>query len=246
MKRRKFLTTCAAALAMSASLIVVDAADAAPEAGQRAGWTSQFNGSKAGWQNVVGNWTLRPGNLYSTGIPGKRTSVKHINNYTNFYYTVRMKRRGNSTGLAANAVVLRGNPSSRTVEGYWRPSYLFQYANQGYFSVFRFNPDGSFVAVKSWTTTGVVNRTGYNTVEVWVDGNFLDFHINGVHLWSGFDAGGPTFGNVGVSIFTEPGKFSETFLDSATLVIDSSRRHEHASESPGKAVAGGSVDMAPR
>lgn len=245
MQRRKFIATAALAAAMTGSLVTADAATAAPESGQRAGWTSTFNGSKAGWQDVVGNWVLKPGNLYNTGIAGMRTSVKHINNYTNFYYTVRMKRWGNSTGVAANAIVIRGNPSSRDGTGYWRPSYLLQYSNNGYYSVWRINADATQTAIQGWTpVSGVISKSGYNKLEVWAYGDSLDFHINGVHLWSGFDSA-LTFGNVGVSQYTEPGKWSQTWLDSASLTV-ATRVAPHDHGAAGTPVKGGTMDMAPR
>lgn len=245
MDRRQFMGVAASGLIVGGSATLAEAAQAAEDE-RLAGFASSFNGSKSGWQNVVGNWTLKPGNLYNYGIAGKRTSVKHLNNYTNMYYKVRMRRRGNSTGVAANALVLRGNPSSRDTVGNWKPSYLFQYANSGWYSVYRYNADGSYTGVVPWATTSAVYRTGYNIVEVWAysDG-YLDFHINGSHLWGGGDSGGPTFGNVGLSIYTEPGKYSETFVDYANLTILNSRSSRHHTGVSVTPRLGGSVNMAP-
>lgn len=238
MDRRSLLT--AAAVVPAAGLILPEAAQAAVPAG----FNSTFNGSKAGWSNVRGNWTLKPGNLYARGVPNARASVKRTGNYSTAYYKVVMKRRGNSTGVAANALVMRGNPGSLTSDGNWRPSYLFQYANSGWYSVWRFNADGSAYPVAGWSTTTFVFRTGYNTVEVWFDGSVYDFHINGYHLWSGSDSAG-SFGQVGVSIYTEPGKTSETFIDSAYLSTFVNRRQPCLAPNTGRAVAGGTMDMAP-
>lgn len=240
MDRRSLLT--AAALAPVAGLIVPGAAQAAQAA--PAGFNSTFNGSKAGWSNVRGSWVLRPGNLYSTGLSGLRVSVKRSGNFSDFYYKVRMRRRGNSTGIAANALVLRGNPTRVDGVGYWKPSYLFQYANQGWYSVWRINPDGSSGAVAGWTPTSSVFGTGYNLVEVWISGDFLDFHINGVHQWSGSDSGS-SFGQVGVDYYTEPGRSAECWIDSAYLVT-TARHRQCRLGGAGTPVLGGSVDLAPR
>lgn len=237
MDRRSILT--AAAVVPVAGLILPEAAQAAP-----AGFTSSFNGSKAGWSNVRGNWTLKPGNLYSQGIPGQRVSTKRTGNFSDFYYRVDMRRRGNSTGIAANALVVRGNPTRVDALGNWKPSYLFQYTNSRYYSVWRINADGSSAPVVSWTSTTSVYGTGYNRVEVWVEGDYLDFHINGVHQWSGYDSA-LSFGQVGISYYTEPGKVAECFIDSAYLTTAIARRPCPVG-AIGRAVPGGSIDLAPR
>ncbi|GAA1763287.1 MAG TPA: hypothetical protein PKH97_11615 [Tetrasphaera sp.] len=238
MDRRSLLT--AAAVVPVTGLLLPEAAHAAP-----AGFNSTFNGSKAGWSNVRGTWTLKPGNLYSRGIPGMRVSTKRTGNYSDFYYAVRMRRRGNSTGVAANALVVRGNPGSVDGTGNWKPSYLFQYANQGWYSVWRINANGTEGAVVNWTRTSSVFSTGYNFVEVWVDGDYLDFHINGTHQWSGYDSA-LSFGQVGISYYTEPSKTAECFIDSASLTIIGSRREPCRLGAAGRAVPGGSINMAPR
>ena len=248
MNRRKFIGSAACALALAGGLVAVDGtAIAAPGERVPAGFTSTFNGSKAGWQNVVGNWSLKPGNLYNRGIAGVRTSTKHTNVYSDVYYKVVMRRRGNSTGVAANAIVINGNPNRRDALGNWKPSYMFQYANTGYVSVWRENTAAGETPLMNWTASSVPNRTGYNTLEVWsYSDGLLDYHLNGVHMWSGYDTT-VSFGQVGVSIYTEPGKMSETFIDHATLIDNIGRqaRHDHPIAPAGKSVPGGSINMAP-
>lgn len=235
-------------IALTAGLLA-GSASAAPVAAdtQRApGWTSTFNANKNGWANVKGNWTLGGGALKANGIAGKRTSVKHHNNYSDFYYRVDMWRSGNSTGHAANALVIRGNPNQLNSTWDWKPSYMFQYTNIGYYSVWRTNPDGTYTAILPWTTTSVVKGAGaYNRVEVWASGDWFDFHINGVHLWSGYHTGN-SFGQVGVSNYTEPGKTSLTRLNYAKLSPSATRvEHRHAAPAAGKTVPGGSVNFSP-
>lgn len=64
--------------------------------------------------------------------------------------------------------------------------------------------------------------------------------------WSGYDTT-VSFGQVGVSIYTEPGKMSETFIDHATLIDNIGRqaRHDHPIAPAGKSVPGSSINMAP-
>lgn len=237
MDRRSLFT--AAAVVPVTGLILPEAAQAAP-----AGFNSTFNGSKAGWSNVRGTWTLKPGNLYSRGLQDQYVSTKRTGNFSDFYYRVRMRRRGNSTGHVANALLVRGNPTQLGILSVWRPAYYFQYTNAGSYSVWRINNGGVSDAIASWTTSSAVLGTGYNVLEVWANGDYFDFHINGVHQWAGTDSEF-SFGQVGIGYYTEVGKVSECFVDSASLTTITSRREPCRLGATGRALTGGSLTMSP-
>lgn len=227
MKRTSVMSSAGLVLMVSASLAATDVAAAKSDPGARAGFNSQFNGTKSGWSNAVGTWTLRSGNLYNSGIPGKMTSVKHANRYTNLHYTVKMRRTGNSHPSARNSVWIRGDASRPWPTGVWRSGYQFSYANAGYFLVVRFKASGGYEVLQDWTPNSAIKGTGYNVLEVWAyEDGFLDFHINNVHMWSGFDRNGPTYGQVGLSTSTDPRKVSETYVDYATLTPLAGRETE--------------------
>lgn len=139
-----------------------------------------------------------------------------------------------------------GQSFSLDGQGRWRPSYLFQYANAGWISVFRINADGTVTTIRGWTRVpGVIWASGgYNLVEIWAADDTFSWAVNYEHVGD-FGDGGPTTGSVGVSTYTEPGTWSETWIDSALLNEINTRPAHRKRGAVGNAVTGGTIDMAP-
>ncbi len=151
------------------------------------GFNSSFTGSKAGWYPVYGPWSIYNGVSYrTTGAANYWSSAKHTMLYGNFTYEARMKRGGTEKNWS-NTLILRGKPFTLNSIKAWKSSYIFNYVNNGQFSVWRENADGSETPVKAWTTTSAVVPDGWNTLKVVVNGMSMRFYINGTLVWSGRD-----------------------------------------------------------
>jgi hypothetical protein len=182
------------------------------------GFDSQFNGSADGWFTVKGAWKISSGKyLSSVGVAKKYASVMHVGTYENFTYTVKMKRSGVCTSTAcASGIIIRGNPVLLNTYGDWKPSYTFNYTNDGYVSVWKVSSGGKYIALKKWAYSGYVNRKTYwNTLKVVANGKSLKFYINTKLIWSGSDTT-LTTGNVGFQ-FGRDGSAGTLLVDSATL-----------------------------
>lgn len=166
------------------------------------GFNSSFNSSTTGWSTVRGAWTNYSLKYYrSTGIANKAASAKQTGSYTDVTYEVKMKRTGTCVACA-NRVILRGNPTYLDADYRWKPSYVFQYSNDGYFSVWEVGSDGSVSALQDWTYTWTISQSGWNTLLVIASGPYLAFYINGVPIWSATDYT-LTSGKVGVGFYRD-------------------------------------------
>lgn len=237
MDRRQLLIAGATSGIVGATTLAAGEASAAA-----AGFNSTFTSNKLGWSNVYGNWMLRNGNLHCDGIPGYSTSVKHSNNYSDYTFEARMKRSGNYGGYAANRLILRGNPTRLTTDRHWRPSYLFQYANIGYFSIFRISSTGSATAILDWSYIGHTLNS-FNTIKAYVSGDYLALGLNGSWVWSGYDSA-LSFGQVGMGFWTASGYWGKLDVDYSRLT-PGARMERPTVTFAGKPTPGGSVHAAP-
>ena len=95
-------------------------------------FSSNFNGSSAGWTPVIGGWALVSSAYYrSAGVANLGSSAKHLGFYGDLTYSVRMRRTGACTSCA-NRIIIRGKPTSLDPTKWWKPSYVFQYGNDGF------------------------------------------------------------------------------------------------------------------
>jgi hypothetical protein len=205
-------------------------------------FNSSFNGSSNGWSGVNSVWSVYNSQYYrSTGQPNGLNSAKHTGTYSNFTYEVRMKRTGVCT-KCANNIIIRGKPTQLIVEGWWNPSYVFEYANSGSFSVRKFRPNGTYVALKPWTSSSAIIKKGWNTLKVAVVGTSLKFYINGKLVWSGKDTTLKS-GQVGFGFFR--------YVDAGTLLVDWAKLTKTSSSAltldeevmPGVELHGGDVNQ---
>ena len=181
----------------------------------RPGFSSQFNGSSAGWVTRPGGAWLNSGTTqYTTGVADKWSTFSYNQNFGNFTYQARVKRVG--TPDYSSGVRVRGTPTFDSKNNQTN-DYLFVYAVSGateYFSVWK-HVAGVTTPLKGWTTTTAVNPNAWNMLKVTTWGSALRFYINGVLVWSGTD---PSFatGQVALTMYrsTTASRFD---VDWATL-----------------------------
>ncbi|MFH2040318.1 MAG: C39 family peptidase, partial [Chloroflexota bacterium] len=205
-------------------------------------FNSTFNGSKAGWWKVTGNWYLAGGKLRSFGVSNAFSSAKHSNNYANFTYEARMYRTGETNW--ANNLVIRGRPTVLSSTKSWSPSYIFEYSNSGYFSVWEISSSGVETVLKGWTTSSAIVKNGWNTLKVVAVNSSLKFYINNILVWSGFDGTLKT-GQVGFSFYRDA-TAGRLDVDWARLWIPTTAEMDLTEEvAPGVEVSGGTIYQAP-
>jgi hypothetical protein len=215
--------------------------------GSTGGFNSSFNGSSAGWSPVKGAWNIYSAKYYrTTGVASKWASAKHTSTYGNFTYEARLKRTGCST--CSNNLIIRGKPTTLTSIYAWKSSYIFNYTNNGLFSVWRENANGTETALKGWTTSSAIVKNGWNTLKVVANGSSLKFYINNHLVWSGASASFLT-GQVGISMYRDSLSTGNTlYADWAklTVITTSSPANEISEEVvPGVEVPGGSPNQSP-
>jgi hypothetical protein len=180
-------------------------------------FNSSFNGFSAGWTRVSGTWVLASSAFYVTaGAPNYWSSIKHTGKYGDLTFTARIKRSGTCTGCANNLIV-RGNPATLRADKMWKSTYIFEYDNDGYFSVWNESATGIAVALKQWTFSPAVIQGNWNTLKVVAVGSLLRFFINGTLVWAGNNSSFTT-GQVGIGMYRAPGTTGDKlYVDSASL-----------------------------
>ncbi len=205
-------------------------------------FNSSFNGSSAGWSAVKGSWGIASSAYYrSAGLANTGASAKRTGKYGDVTYEVRMKRTGTCT-TCANRIIIRGNPASLFSTNWWKPSYVFQYTNDGSFSVFEATSAGTTVTLKGWTTSAAIVKNGWNTLKVVAVGKSLKFYINGTLVWSGNDTT-LKVGQVGVGFYRNAA--------TGVLYVDWAKARTTATAdlnpfevvAPGVETGGGSIDQ---
>ncbi len=206
------------------------------------GFNSTFNTHANGWVVHKGTWKLESANYFATvGIADKVSSISHKGIYYNLTYQARLKRSG-CVGCA-NALVIRGTPNLDGV-GWWKTEYTFDYTNSGLFSVWRDN-NGTYTALKDWTSTNAIDENGWNTLKVTANGSQLKFYINGVLVWSGVDSTYPS-GRVGIAMYRSPTSTGDKlWVDWAKLSTSVADTADADLLTTGIEIGGGDRNMAP-
>lgn len=206
-------------------------------------FNSQFNGSAAGWSAVKGSWALVSGKFYrSDGVANKGASAKYSGNYGDVIYQVRMKRIGEDT--SANRIIIRGKSTALDPTFWWKPSYVFQYTNDGSFSVWKTTDAGAQTALQSWTTSPAIVKNGWNTLKVVAVGKSLKFYINGTLVWSGSDAT-LNVGQLGFGFYRSAagGRLNVDWAKASTAPTADENLYEQVA--PGVEVPGGTINSSP-
>lgn len=210
-------------------------------------FNSTFNVNSVGWTSVYGTWAKSAsyGYLYGHGVSANGASAKHSGTYGDLTYTVTMAR-GLSTSASSNRIIIRGNPGNLVSTKWWGPSYVFQYANNGQFSIYYMNSSGISTPLKGWTSSAAIH-TGYqwNTLKVVAVGSLLKFYINNVLVWSLTNTTLKT-GSVGVGYYADSTS-DWMYVDSAILSTTptASDMNPYEDVAPGVENPGGTFDAAP-
>lgn len=207
-------------------------------------FSNNFNSSSSGWSTVKGAWALSSSAYYgSNGLANLGASAKHTGKYGDLTYSVRMKRSGTCV-ICANRIIIRGNPASLDPTYWWKPSYSFQYNNNGMFSVFAINSSGTITTLKTWTVSSAIVQNGWNTLKVVAVGSSLKFYINNTLVWSGSDTALRT-GTVGFGFYRDAAA-GQLLVDSVSLSTTPTADVNPAADvAAGDELSGGSIDMAP-
>ena len=146
-------------------------------------------------------------------------------------------------------MLIRGEPQPLVPGRYWRASYLFQYANTGRYSIFKYI-NGSLARYKIGRIRTAINRNGYNILRVTANGTDLSFRINNQLLWSGSDAE-LTNGVVGIGMYrdgySQDNGMSVNFaiLSNGTALQQTDQISAEQQALNNSPLTGGSVFMAP-
>ena len=124
----------------------------------------------------------------------------------------------------------------------WRPSYLSQSANAGWFSVWLITATGAETPVVGWTNLGYT-LNNYVTISAYVAGDYLALGLNGIWVWSGYNSA-LSFGQVGMGFWTAPGYWGKLDVDYSRLGY-ATRTERPTVTFAGKPTPGGSVHEAP-
>jgi hypothetical protein len=178
------------------------------------GFKSPFTTNANGWTKVSGTWTLGGGYYKSSGLAGLWASIVHENKYPTLTYTVKMKRT-TDYGSSANNVIIRGVTTPLTPDKLWNKAYLFEYSDNGSFSVWK-GSGGSWTALKGWTSSSKINKEGWNVLKVTAKGSTLKFYINNSLVWSGTDSTFAT-GKVGIGCYRSSSEKMTFLIDYANL-----------------------------
>jgi len=171
---------------------------------------SAFSGSAANWQPITGVWTATPLYYSTPGLSGTSVSTSYEQHFTNFGYTVRMKRIGCQT--CANRIIIRGTPTPLTATNHWDDGIEFQYSADGSFFVWKWL-NGSSTPLQGWTPSAAI-KTGdaWNVLTVNASDSGLYYYINGTLVWTGSDSD-LTTGRVGVGMYTSGGAWDRLDVD---------------------------------
>jgi hypothetical protein len=161
-------------------------------------FVSPFTTDAAGWTVVKGTWGVSTGAYKTPGYLNYITSVAHIGTYTSSDYVAVLMRKTDEN--AANRLYVRGNTASlNATDRGWNNGYMFQYANSGYFSIFK-AVNGTTTALVDWTSSSYIVPYGWNTLEVKSSGSNFEFYINSHLVATGSDTSFSS-GTVGIGCY---------------------------------------------
>lgn len=180
----------------------------------------KFNNTNEGWKPVTTRgaaWKTSGGIASTKGKDYEVSSVRSVGRYGDVTFSARMRQTGGD--FYGNFLFLRGNSSVTDGQGFWEPSYMFTYSDDGYFAVFKQSIDKagqpSLEILANWQKSAAIRGNDWNTLKVVAVGNTFRFFINGVQVWEGMDPNPlPPVGEVGIGMFGTADLFE---VDEATL-----------------------------
>jgi hypothetical protein len=165
------------------------------------------------WNIAYGPWNLKNGWYRSAGLSPHSNSVFHDGLYPTFSYIVRMRRINN--GASANRLIVRGTVYPLGSTEHWNHEYIFQYTNDGTFSVWK-RVNGVGTPIQSWTATTAINQYDWNKLKVKAKGPDFKFYINDLLVWQGSDTSHAT-GKVGAGFYKGDSTWQPLLIDYAHL-----------------------------
>jgi len=208
---------------------------------------SDFGIRYGGWSAVSGNWKIANG-TYSTGTDGYFNSVKHTGKYVDFKYEAMLKRT--VARYNANNIIIRGDTSSLSGAKEWKSEYAFQYSNDGTFSVWKTDKNGTKTPLKPWTAHSVIRPYDWNKLTVHAIGNRFTFLINNTRVWSGVDSS-LIGGEVGIgrwNIESRPNEFLINWVELTNYIYTDVMADSLADQEivSGVELSGGTIDSSPQ
>jgi hypothetical protein len=136
-----------------------------------------FNNSHPGWKTVTGAWSHINSKFYrGTTATDSWGTLQYKDKYKNGTFVVRMKRLGCSS--CSSGIFVRGIPTPLAPFNRWDQGYLFNYTNNGNFSIWRME-GSSETALVGWTASPAIRKGKWNVLKVVFSGNTMKFYING-------------------------------------------------------------------
>lgn len=144
-------------------------------------FTSTFDLDFKNWNDWQGPWQWNPtkGQMWTTGTIDLYNSMYYTYYYPSFDYTVRMKRKVNTTNT--NGVWVWGHPSPPSTSYAWHDGYRIFYRNDGVIGVWSYK-DGVQSNELTISDSTAVKPYGWNEIRVVGIYPYLDFWVNGVYL----------------------------------------------------------------
>ena len=176
---------------------------------------SPISFSTAGWASIKGTWNMNgwSTSYNSTGIANGYGSAAYRGVYSNGTFVARLKRTGTCTGCA-NAIIIRGDSTKVTSDGYWDDYYTFQYVNDGSYSIWK-RVNGVSTALAGWTSHSAIVKNGWNTLKIVTTNGAptqMKFYINNTLVATITDSSLKR-GRIGFRIYRE--------AEAGTLSVDS-------------------------
>ncbi len=194
-----------------------------------AGFTSNFNGTMAGWEaKGVVPWNVNLSEMYTKGRLDYWSNVYYKKSeYADFEYSARVKRTNDISSANYITVRMGTNLSSEFSNNTWYPGYVFGYTNYGKYSIWILNPDESETLIQPWTNTDAIVPNDWNVLKVKAVGSTLNFYINDtlIHTFtdpsfsSGY-VGFVTFKSEDIRSLFKVDWAKLTYLSAASLSVD--------------------------
>jgi hypothetical protein len=176
---------------------------------------SGFSGNMTGWERKAGGtWNTSTSLIYTEGLAEKHTSVyRKAGQYTDFEYTVRMRRIGgeNTYNDPTNMLLVRMGNKIDPGHSHWYPGYQFGIRNNGKYYISFTDNTGKSITIQPWTDSSAIIKGAYNILKVKAQGSDFAFYINGV-LVKSFSDTHRARGYIGISMYRYSDGSTPTYL----------------------------------
>jgi hypothetical protein len=179
------------------------------------GFESDFDGTARRWETHSGSWWIDSDAWFTTtGVSGAWASASYVATYGNFDYEARLWRTG--CDGCSHGIMVRGTPYPLGSGYRWNNGYGFYINRDGTYAIFKYT-NGSYTALKSWTTSSAINEgNAWNELRVVASGSNLYFYINDTFVWAGSDSS-HSWGRVGITMARDTSSSNQLWADWAEL-----------------------------